>query len=103
MACGLASATQRPPSKWNPFWQTISFGLAGIVFGFVVVFAFGAAGGGAPQVSRVICSFVQHVLPSLLGNKPAGQLLGGGGGAPQVPAATASAAQHCPFTSVEGG
>jgi hypothetical protein len=25
------------------------------------------------------------------------------GEAPQVPAATASGAQHCPFTSVEGG
>jgi hypothetical protein len=102
----LASATQRPPSRWNPFWHTISLGFVGIVFGFVVVLAFcGAAGGGVPHVSRVICSFVQHVLPSLLRNKPAGQPLGGGGGggAPQVPAATASGAQHVPLAGINGG
>jgi hypothetical protein len=58
-------------------------------------FFFGAdsAGGVMPQVSRVISCCVQHVLPSLLGNKPAGQPPVAGGCGPQAPAAIASGEQ----------
>src|SRR5258707_2092146 len=72
--------------------------------GFFLSFFFGA--GVTPQVSFVISLRVQHVLPSLLGNKPAGQppACGGGGGGcgPQRPAAIISGEQHAPFTRIEG-
>jgi hypothetical protein len=77
---------------------------AGFSARFFLSFFFGA--GGTPQVSFVISSRVQQVLPLVLGNKPTGQPLdwGGGGGdtAPQTPAATVSGEQHAPFTKIEG-
>jgi hypothetical protein len=102
-ARGWASCTHRFPSRWNPRWQTISVGLAGDLTGvFGVVFAFAAAGFGASHLPLLMFSVVpegqrQALLTSTLPPVQAN------GETPQEPAATASAAQHRPFTSIEGG
>jgi hypothetical protein len=97
-ACGWGSCTQRLPSRWNPFWQTISFGLAGV---FTGAFVFVAAGFGVSHLPLLVFSVVPagHRQTLLTSTLPPVQL---NGDTPQVPAATASGVQHCPFTRTEG-
>jgi hypothetical protein len=98
-ARGWASCTQRLPSRWNPLWQTTSVGLAGRFAGGLALVAFGF---GASHLPLRVFSVVPtgHRQTLLTSTLPPVQL---NGEAPQAPAAIASGAQHCPFTSVEGG
>jgi hypothetical protein len=69
---------------------------------FAGVFVFVAVGFGASHLPLLVFSVVPagHRQTLLTRTLPPVQV---NGEAPQVPAATASGAQHCPFTSVEGG
>jgi hypothetical protein len=91
MACGWLSCTQRFPSRWKPFWQTILAGVvvfAGAAFGVshLPLFVFSTVPLG--QTHRLLTRTFPPEQP--------------GGGWVQVPAATLCGVQQFPFTGRSG-